>query len=72
MSTVGRGFGWALMIMAAFIVFFAALVAVEPLGSGAPEDFDPTTLAVVVGVIVIGGLLGALGAYLAFARRWAR
>jgi len=29
-------------------------------------------LAMAVGVIVLGGLLGALGAYLAFARRWAR
>ena len=72
MSAVTRGFGWVLMIVAALIVFFAALVAVEPLGSGAAEDFDPTMLALVVGVIVVGALLGALGAYLAFAGRWAR
>ena len=50
----------------------AVVVVVEPLGWGAGEDFDPTMLVVVVGIIVAGGLLGALGAYLAFARRWAR
>jgi hypothetical protein len=72
MSGVARGFGWALMVVAALIVFFSALLIVEPLGWGAGEDFDPTMLAVMVGVIVAGGLLGALGAYLAFARRWAR
>jgi hypothetical protein len=72
MSAVARGFGWVLMVVAALIVFFGALFIVEPLGWGAGEDFDPTMLAVVVGVIVAGGLLGALGAYLAFARRWAR
>jgi hypothetical protein len=60
------------MVVAALIVFFSALFIVEPLGWGAGEDFDPTMLAVMVGVIVAGGLLGALGAYLAFARRWAR
>jgi hypothetical protein len=72
MSAVARGFGWVLMVVAALIVFFGALFIVEPLGWGAGEDFDPTMLAVMVGVIVAGGLLGALGAYLAFARRWAR
>jgi hypothetical protein len=72
MSAVARGFGWVLMVVAALIVFFSALFIVEPLGWGAGEDFDPTMLAVMVGVIVAGGLLGALGAYLAFARRWAR
>jgi hypothetical protein len=72
MSGVARGLGWLLMVAAALIVFFAALLVVEPLGWGAGEDFDPSMLAMAVGVIVLGGLLGALGAYLAFARRWAR
>jgi hypothetical protein len=72
MSAVARSIGWILMILAALIVFVGALMVVEPLGWGAGEDFDPTMLAVVVGIIVAGGLLGALGAYLAFARRWAR
>lgn len=72
MGAVARGFGWVLMLVAALIVFFAALLVVEPLGWGAGEDFDPSMLAMAVGVIILGGLLGALGAYLAFARRWAR
>jgi hypothetical protein len=71
MSAVARGFGWVLMIISALIVFIGALVVVEPLGFGAGPDFDPMALLVVVGIIVAGGLLGALGAYLAFARRWA-
>jgi hypothetical protein len=72
MSAVARGVGWILMVVAALIVFFGALFIVEPLGWGAGEDFDPTMLMVMVAAIVVGGLLGALGAYLAFGRRWAR
>jgi hypothetical protein len=71
MSAVARSLGWILMVVAALIVFIGALVVVEPLGWGAGEDFDPAMLFVVVGIITVGGLLGALGAYLAFARRWA-
>ena len=72
MSAVARSFGWILMILAALIVFVGALMVVEPLGWGAGEDFDPAMLLVVVAIIAAAGLLGALGAYLAFARRWAR
>ncbi len=71
MSAVTRGFGWVLMVIAALIIFICALVVVEPLGFGAGPDFEPVALLLVIGIIVTGGLLGALGAYLAFARRWA-
>jgi hypothetical protein len=70
-GVVARGFGWVLMVIAAFVVFIGALVVVEALGIDAGPDFDPMGLAVVVGLILVGGLLGALGIYLAFAR-WAR
>jgi hypothetical protein len=70
-GVVARGFGWVLMVISALVVFIGALVVVEALGIDAGPDFDPTALAVVVGLIAAGGLLGALGVYLAFAR-WAR